>query len=159
MGPRILSALIVAGLLAGCQDDTVVAPASQVQVLTDAARYSRATGTVRANLVNGSKRPVYMFTCSESTTLEVSEAGGWKDLGAWYATCLGADPSTAIAPAYPYSIEPGTFAALPDLPAEVMSSLDPGTYRMRVKVYANNSSPYELLPDAERVSDPFEIVD
>lgn len=158
MGSRILGALVIAGLLSACGDDTV-APALQVQVVTDASTYSRSSDEVRPTLVNASNRAVYLFTCSETTTLEVSEAGGWKDLGAWYPTCLESGGIASPGPSRPYPVDPGTYSDLPHLTADDMANLAPGTYRMRVQVYAHDQPPYDLLPDDQRVSDPFEIVD
>jgi hypothetical protein len=165
MKPPILSVLAVAGLLAACGgllascgDDNVAAPVIQVQVVTDASQYSRKTGDVRPTLVNASNRTVYLFSCTESTTLEVLESGTWKDLGAWYPTCLEANGTTR-APSRPYPVEAGTFTDLPHLTADDMATLDPGTYRMRVQVYANSEPPYDLLPEDQRVSEPFELVD
>jgi len=165
MKPRVLSALAAAvllaacgGLLSSCGDDDVVAPAIQVQVVTDASQYSRKSGDVRVTLVNASNHSVYLFSCSESTTLEVLEGGTWKDLGAWYPTCLEANRS-AQALSRPYPVEAGTFIDLPHLTADDMTTLDPGTYRMRVQVYASDEPPYGLLPEDQRVSEPFELVD
>lgn len=146
-------------MLAGCDDDTVVAPVPRIQVATDASTYVRSSDEVHPTLANLSDQPVYLLTCSQTTRLEVSEAGAWKDLGTWYPPCLSPGGGNSPAPSVPYAVEPGTFVDLPWIPTDYLAGLDPGTYRVRVLVYSNNKAPYLPLPDAQQVSEPFQVTD
>lgn len=136
----------------------MVAPVLRVQVATDASTYVRSSDEVHPTLANLSDQPVYLLTCSQTTRLEVSEAGDWRDLGTWYPPCLSPGGDSP-APSVPYPVQPGTFVDLPTITTNYLAGLDPGTYRIRVLVYSNSEPPYLPLPDAQQVSEPFQVTD
>jgi len=154
-GRKAIAAGILAGMLwgaalglTGCDDGTPAAPPRVVRVLTDASSYVSGS-LVRSILLNGSAQPVYTLNCADYATLEIQRPEGWMNLGAWYPLCDG--------PTVPIALSPGRYRALPDLDSGT-EGLEPGTYRIRVEVYGNDTFPYKLIPEDQRLSEPFTIV-
>lgn len=145
----LLAAGLLAVLLSGCNDKNPVAtPAGKVKVVTDASTYVQGT-PVNSLLVNGSDQTVYTLSCTAYTTLEVLKADGWSSLGSWYLVCDG--------PTRPVPLAPGNYFRSPPLTTSGSMPLDPGTYRIRVDVFGNDTFPYKLIPEDQRLSEPFEI--
>lgn len=148
-GPALAAGMLVV-LLAGCNDkNPVAAPAGEVRVVTDASSYVLGT-PVNSLLVNGSDQTVYTLSCTEYVTLEVLKPDGWSNLGSWYFTCDG--------PTIPVPLAPGNYRQLPQLPTGGSMPLEPGTYRLRVDAFSNDTFPYKLIPEDQRVSEPFEVL-
>lgn len=145
----VLAAGMLAVLLSGCNDKNPVSTAAgEVKVVTDASTYLQGT-PVNSLLVNGSDQTVYTLNCTAYTTLEVLKPEGWSNLGSWYLLCDG--------PTIPNPLAPGNYRQLPQLPGGGSMPLPVGTYRLRVEVFSNDTFPYKLIPEDQRVSEPFKM--
>ena len=150
--PLLISLFLFAGLGCGEDEPTPVNPIGEVTILVSKEEYSKQTGTpITAVLVNLSLNPVYLHSCHPNWTIERQEnAGGWTDLGSWYGICDG--------PSMPIPIESGSYTEAPPISQSIYGTWESGSYRLRAEVYGNGEAK-QLLPDDQRVSDPFQIVE
>jgi hypothetical protein len=91
---------------------------------------------------------LYLESPSFDTVLDVREGGDWVEVGPWYG---------ANAFGLPTRFEPGTYRTWSGLVTSEPTTLVPGEYRIRTKVYEDEALE-RLLPEAELVSAPFEII-
>ncbi|RLA03295.1 MAG: hypothetical protein DRQ54_10950 [Gammaproteobacteria bacterium] len=153
---KLLRFLVAISLLAacgvGCSEDesAPLTPTPGVSILVAEDTYSKQSArTIKAVLVNLSPNPVYLLTCHGNWTIErQDDTGEWVNLGGWYIICFG--PST------PYPIESGSYSEVP--PLSHYPHWESGSFRIRVEVYGDDSAS-QLIPEDQRVSAPFEIVD
>lgn len=131
-------------------DPVATASAQGAELLTNQRSYRWSSGPyVEVSLANTSDRVLYIASPSFDTVLDKRDGDRWVEIGAWYVIGgLG----------MPTRLEPGTSRTWPELTvSESVFTLDPGQYRIRTKVYEDEQLE-RLLPEEERVSAPFEIV-
>lgn len=148
---RMLILLLALLPLAACDSDPVApANAQSVELLTDERTYHRSSVLIDVSLANVSEQTVYIASPSFDTVLDKRVGDRWEEVGAWY-TIGGIGP-------FPTALEPGTHRTWPSLTiSEPVFSLEPGTYRIRTKVYEDEGLE-RLLPEEDLVSPTFEIV-
>lgn len=106
-------------------------------------------GYIETVYANSSGRIVFFAVPSPSTALDRWEDGAWVEQPYWYGT-LASVPRPA--PVGPGEYHPLTTLSLFD------AGVLPGRYRIRADVY-EDAAWKRALPESERVSLPFEVVD
>lgn len=145
----ILAMLLLS--LVGCDSGPIATTnAPSVELLTDKRTYSRSSGPyINVSLTNASDQVLYIASPSFDTVLDQRAGDEWVEIGAWYSIGgIGA----------PTRLEPRTYRTWPVLTMrEPVFILEQGQYRIRTKVYEDENLE-RLLPEEDRVSAPFEIV-
>ncbi len=99
---------------------------------------------------NHSARAIWFAMPSFSTILERRDGDEWVPQRGWYGI-------TADGP-NPVPVQPGAYRSLAELPLGQSPYVAPGTYRIRVLAY-EDAGWTRPIPDDERVSRPFTVVD
>ena len=143
-------------LVALCACDTGPVGTAEAQAVhiqpssDDDLVFSRDRGdVVETVFVNGSDRTVFFALPSLSTALDRWERGLWVEQPYWYGTI-------AILPE-PAPVAPGAYRPLAYL-SLIEVDVKPGRYRIRAVVY-EDAAWKRLLPEPERVSPSFEVVE
>ena len=137
--------------LVGCDSDPVATGNTRsAELLTDKRTYHRSSGPhINVSLTNASDHVLYISSPSFDTVLDQRVGDEWVEIGAWYS--IGGI-------GLPTLLEPSTYRTWPTLTVrEPAFILEQGQYRIRTKVYEDEGLEH-LLPEEDRVSAPFEIV-
>ena len=119
-------------------------------------RTSATDAVIEVKFINRSDENLYIKAGPVfSTTLQKLDGNRWKDLRAWYRVVTGGPIIRVI-------LEPGEMLSLPELDLrDIAINTDiirkSGYYRIHVNVYRDEDFE-ELIPEADRVSDPFEVI-
>lgn len=119
-------------------------------------RTSATDAVIEVKFINRSDENLYIKAGPVfSTTLQKLDGNRWKDRGIWYKVLMGG-------PVIRVTLEPGEVLSLPELDLrDIAINTDiirkSGYYRIHVTVYRDEDFE-ELIPEADRVSDPFEVI-
>ncbi|MCC5904674.1 MAG: hypothetical protein JJU13_00580 [Balneolaceae bacterium] len=113
-------------------------------------RTSATDSVIEVKFINRSDENLYYKAGPmPSATVQKLEGNRWKDLGIWYRIVTGG-------PIIRVTLKPGEMMSLPEL--DLRNSIhSSGYYRIHFSVY-READYEELIPETDRVSDPFVVI-
>ncbi len=154
----IIGLLLVSGLFLSNCENAIFPAMGEGEFDTDIPleqhrydlRTSAADAVIEVKFINRSDENLYIKTGPVLfAILQKLDGNRWKDRGIWYKVLMGG-------PVIRVTLEPGEVLSLPELDLRdwIQSS---GYYRIHFTVYRDEDFE-ELIPEADRVSDPFEVI-